>query len=1607
MADTVRGRYELSTTQARQELRSLRRDADLTERSVRRLGQRLDGLARQSAGVKRLRTEFRGLARDAVLAEKTMTRAMSAKTREVEKQIAAVTLLRRELKRLGQDRAAHVDVRGVEASVAKVELLIRKLKELDRQRATAKVGTRGGAGVLAGNESRSASRDMDQLAASTSRAGRAFSFSAGPLNFMGGRLQFLAAAAAAALPAINALIGSVGALAGSLSAAGLGAGALGVSGLGALGVGVGSIVAAGKPAATAVGNVVKAQQQLRQEQKNQLIQNRATGQSVFDLQNRQQALTNAVFAATQAQKALTQARRDAVRAITDLRLANERASLSERQAALAQRRARFQLAQTLSDPTATASAIEEARIGLQSANLDVESARIDKRRAGVDYRRARRKGVARADQVVQARQGLVQARQGVRQARRDVRLGGSQGEQLAQDRSALQQLLRVAPPGTANLIRDARHFRTTWRAATRGAQGDLVQLADVGVLTGQKLQGALAGAATRSSAALLREGRKFGTFLRSGLVRSFIRDSAAEFDENLGDARRIGQNMITVLMQISRAARPFVRETMRGLREMTGEWRRNSENTLTLRDRIGRLYDQTRLWFRLTRSTFHLLRDLFSAGTPAGGGMVSDLTHTLDRWDSWVRRNPIKVRMFFREAVRDTERLATGLGKVVAALFRLGQQLEPLIGGFSTLTNLVSPLLGSLPGLTTAYGAYRTGGILFGGRGGGKDASGRGGGGGLSPTEAAAYGAAGGVGGSVAGRAATAAERAAVGRELAFQRIYGRTIEGARYGTPELLGARAGRLTGLMGRGGRLLGAAGRAFAPIALLQGGFEALSGRNPLTSSSLGGALAKGAMYGAAAGEVLPFGGPLVGAAVGAAAAGAANLFTRGSKLGLDANSPGVRRLVRLAQARFNRGDYGGATRAAQAVQRLATEMPPDQKRKLTDFAKQVIGASKDAATVKLTARGSALAADERLATERITRRRGAAAGLREFHTDFAGDLRKSTGAARTALKQGVSGWIQELANGNAAQRRQARAMERDVEATFKAMGQTVRVVNGNILTGSRQDWSDIEDAIGTHAELALERSQTAFTNMQKQALGLLEAYGYSRAQARRIVTASESTRGDLGAAAGAVASGQRYAAMAAASKKGRARGGRMPGSGLADTVRMADGGFGAPGELVLNRHQEADADRDLIRAGKPPLWMRLLSVRRPHSAPMRAAGGYAPHAAPGVGGGLSFSGHPSNVSPAIRNLIRFMERRFPQLTVTSTTDHSLRSSSGGISYHSSGRAVDMAASPEYMNSVARWINESGFYRRLSEGIHNPTLSVKNGQRVPAGFWGPLVWGQHLNHIHLALAAERASFRGAGLGGALPGRGRRAGALRLPSSGLAGVPGALANAAITGVWTGLNRRIAGAGGGGGLAGAAAGLSGGTSGQNQRLGRAMMLAAGWGANQWPALKALWNQESGWNANAVNRSSGAYGIPQSLGHGHPFDLGDARAQIAWGLNYIRGRYHSPSAAWAHEKAFNWYSGGGRMAGPDFGGWYKNGGAATFRRPTLIGVGDGQASGGSETVIVAKNGGRGGRATRTVHVAMNFGDVHVRDHKEFESVIEKAANRAGEKLLAALDEGGL
>ncbi len=94
--------------------------------------------------------------------------------------------------------------------------------------------------------------------------------------------------------------------------------------------------------------------------------------------------------------------------------------------------------------------------------------------------------------------------------------------------------------------------------------------------------------------------------------------------------------------------------------------------------------------------------------------------------------------------------------------------------------------------------------------------------------------------------------------------------------------------------------------------------------------------------------------------------------------------------------------------------------------------------------------------------------------------------------------------------------------------------------------------------------------------------------------------------------------------------------------------------------------------------------------------------------------------------------------------------------------------------------------------------------------------------------------------------------------------------------------------------------------------VARLLLPEYGFSGDQFGCLDSLWTKESGWNYRAMNASSGAYGIPQSLpGSKMGTIAGDWQTnpvtQIKWGLNYIKNVYGTPCAAWSHSQATNWY----------------------------------------------------------------------------------------------------
>ena len=117
----------------------------------------------------------------------------------------------------------------------------------------------------------------------------------------------------------------------------------------------------------------------------------------------------------------------------------------------------------------------------------------------------------------------------------------------------------------------------------------------------------------------------------------------------------------------------------------------------------------------------------------------------------------------------------------------------------------------------------------------------------------------------------------------------------------------------------------------------------------------------------------------------------------------------------------------------------------------------------------------------------------------------------------------------------------------------------------------------------------------------------------------------------------------------------------------------------------------------------------------------------------GSGLRHYATGGGLQPAIRGLSNRLDRQFGLVT---TSGYRTSMPMGHPDYHNVGLAADISGSPQAMDRAVRFIRNSGLWRGLVEGIHNPGLSVKNGQMVPPSFWGASTWAAHANHIHLAL-------------------------------------------------------------------------------------------------------------------------------------------------------------------------------------------------------------------------------------------------------------------------------
>jgi hypothetical protein len=1040
---------------------------------------------------------------------------------------------------------------------------------------------------------------------------------------------------------------------------------------------------------------------------------------------------------------------------------------------------------------------------------------------------------------------------------------GVASKQAAESRRQLNAALAAAPPGAANFLRERTLLASRWQRVTAPGQADILGLG-AGAARRVRSAAPFLGAQANVAAGATREqGLNLAGWATSPAGLIIVKDLTRAFADNLDEAEQTLEHVLGTAGNIARASTPFFHEGMVFLERWTGGWERSTRDIGQTRQQIGGYVDDLKAIGHLGGAGFDLIRDLIMPGRQQGTSLVEDLTMQLREWDDWAQHNPERIRRFYHDSIEGTKDLVGLIATLGADLRDVAQILLPILSRFAELGQIAGGTGLLLPTLIRA-GLGRA----MGGRGGG------------APAAAGAVATTAVVAGRMARGGARAPARTPIGRSAPV--VYGTgyrsgdALHPAFAPVPTAAGA-SGRLAGLRGRAIGAAGSVGRFAAPVAAISGVLGAAGTAGTFEER----------MQGAVSG--LTFGlvpAPTTGAM--AREQGAARVLGDIEHLGSPASAADYRRQIadleakrRRASARSSVGAGGGlfgghgtlglfqagrggdagpseteAKRNAAAVKGYADAIR-DLRREQASYR-----AEEDRRHgVASELHGSQLADSLQTGYGTLRRVRGPESALQDTAESTLRRMRRMRPEGAKVLGESMLAWSREIAKGNPKLQAIVDDMTRGIERRFSRLGDRVVIVNGQILTGTRAEWTQIGAAMTTPAEEAQQKVTKAFTAIQRQAIGSLRAMGFTTTEARGLVRGME---------AGKVKAGSPLTTAAGAS------------AGAQTTAGPSGDGIGDGPGTKRRRPIGGTSTRGGLMGAKSGLGVYA-----------QDAAGYGLHVSSG--------------------------RRPGAIT-----------SSGNVSYHSSGDAVDLSGTPADMMRYARHASSS-YGSRLEELIHTPLGhgQIKDGR--PFVYTGQVA-RDHFDHVHVADTGVGGLAGGGPGGGAQPvGAGGRSARLDRRTSGLRGAPGALADRAMDVYARALEDRISSAGGGGNVGGARGG------------GRWAALVAAVGL---PSIfNAIIGAESGGDPNARN-PSGAIGLTQLLGHGAliqrvarqlglPADPRIPRVN----LGVAKLLYdESGLAPWTASRGA-WGNSLGRGRGDGIG-WYGRGGSGTARRPTLIGVGD-------------------------------------------------------------------
>jgi hypothetical protein len=393
------------------------------------------------------------------------------------------------------------------------------------------------------------------------------------------------------------------------------------------------------------------------------------------------------------------------------------------------------------------------------------------------------------------------------------------------------------------------------------------------------------------------------------------------------------------------------------------------------------------------------------------------------------------------------------------------------------------------------------------------------------------------------------------------------------------------------------------------------------------------------------------------------------------------------------------------------------------------------------------------------------------------------------------------------------------QKDILRKFDKLGIDIKAKGKKIVDNTAEGVKGLAKALAAPGEQVAQLVDAAMTTAQAKYVQHMRDLGYTPQQAKAFVATGESTGSYFLGGDPVNAKGQVQSTAQPSSK--RARGGRIPGSGLMDTVPIAPGQMAAPGELVVNRHTEGRINRLLSMMGTS-LGREVAREDKPHWAgedksgvmPGLAKGGRT-RPAPRGPGTLDLTGGQSGGSPLARamraaNAIDSMHYPYAwggghgRIGVPSSGTRHSTGGPMGVGFDCSGAtsavlgAAGLLGGPQVASSFMRW-GAKGYDPHGINVVASPShvymmlagrafgTSTANPSGGAGWFPGGIRSGFSVNHVANpgSLGDVGSAVGGGGAGGALR--------LTATNSGLFGFPGAY-SAGATGAQAGaLNKAAA----------------------------------------------------------------------------------------------------------------------------------------------------------------------------------------------------------------------